>query len=359
MDNDKDNYDELYNEVKDVQEEIDNTKKKKRNRKKKRRFLRYYACFATLAVGVLGFELYKDKMSNNTANESEKTQEVTSQEDYRQYSDSEIKEIIKSHLKDGDTVVQTFREIYPEDVVFYHGGRYLFYPVIDGLKKNTLDNENIKLSKNGEISYEEEGKVTSEKIVDVSKFQGEIDWEKVKKDGVDGAIIRVGNRGYGAAGKLLEDEYAKQNLKNAKKAGIKVGAYFYSQAITEEEVQEEVKLCLDVIKDYSLDYPVYYDTEASSTNNGRADDLTAEERTKYAKLFCDEVKKAGYDVGIYSNLKWFIMSLDMEQLEDYDKWIASYDTKLYFPYKVSMWQYSETGSVDGITGNVDMNVMFH
>ncbi len=366
MENDKElekeketeNYDKLYEDVDVATKEIGSTKKEKRRRRKNRRFIRYYACFATLIAGVLAFELYKEKTSGNQQKEDLEKIEYTSQDDYKQFSDSEIKEKIKSRLENGGTVVQAFREIYPEDIVFYHGGRYLFYPVLDGLKKNTLKDENIKISDDGEITYEEKGKVTSQKVIDVSKFQGEIDWKKVKSSGVDGAIIRVGNRGYGSTGKLIEDEYAKTNLENAKKAGIKIGVYFYSQAITEEEVDEEVQLCLDIIKGYELDYPVYFDTESSATNSGRADDLSADIRTKLAKRFCKAVEKEGYKAGIYSNLKWFIMSLNLEELEDYDKWIASYDTQLYFPYKVSMWQYSETGSVDGITGNVDINVMF-
>ena len=136
----------------------------------------------------------------------------------------------------------------------------------------------------------QDGQVVSHKGIDVSKHQGNIDWTKVAADGVEFAFIRVGLRGYGTEGKLVEDEYFEQNIKGALQAGIKVGVYFYSQAITDAELLEEANLVLEKIKPYNVELPIVYDVEKVSGGKGRANDLSVEERTRLTALFCQTVQ---------------------------------------------------------------------
>ena len=268
----------------------------------------------------------------------------------------DIKDFIKNHLSEGKGTNEMLRELYPENVIIYKDNKFLFVPVDDTLKKNDIDNEKLKVLEKGEIEYTDESSV-SIKGIDVSKYQGDIDWKKVAGDGVKFAIIRLGYRGYGT-GEIMLDEKAKKNIEEASKAGIKVGVYFFSQAINEKEAKEEAKFVLENIKGYDIDYPIVFDTEDVVGDNARANDLSVNARTQIAKTFCDYIKDNGYTPVIYANLRWFNLALDMKALEEYDKWYAYYDDEIYFPYKISMWQYSENGKVNGIEGSVDMNISF-
>ena len=265
---------------------------------------------------------------------------------------------IENNLKDGKSVVETLRPLYPDDIVVVSNGRFHFVPIRDDLKKHNLLEENLKVLENGEIQYEVNGEITSHKGIDVSKYQGDIDWEKVAKAGVEYAIIRVGVRGYGKEGKIVLDEMFEKNLKGATQAGIQVGVYFFSQAITEEEALEEAQTVLDAISGYSITYPIVYDVEKTSASEGRMNQLTVEERTKMARIFIDKIKEAGYTPMIYSNMEMWTVLLDMAAFEDVEKWFAYYNTDLYFPYDYAIWQYSDKGTIDGIKGDVDLNISF-
>ena len=193
--------------------------------------------------------------------------------------------------------------------------------------------------------------------IDVSKFQGEIDWEKVKEAGVEFAMIRVGFRGYGQSGKLVEDVNAKKNYENATKAGIKVGVYFFAQAITVEEAKEEAEYVLGLIDGWQLDMPVAYDWEclAADYRTAGADPQTV---TDCAKAFCDVIGQAGYDTMIYFNPSQSRDMMYLEELVDYGFWLAMYSDQMTYEYKVDMWQYTKEGKVPGIKGNVDINLYF-
>lgn len=332
----------------------DNEPKNTRAKKKSHKGLVLYSLCATIAAGALFYQLYETRKTLEQKEEDLDTH--TSVEDYNKRSEGDVKKIIKDYMENQKGVLPMVREVFQEDVVINHGGKYLFYPIVDGLKKNTIDNSKLKEKDNGEITYEDKD-ITGYKTIDVSKFQGEIDWNKVAASGVKYAIIRVGFRGYGS-GELVEDEFAKKNLENATKAGIKVGVYFFSQAITTEEAEEEAKFVTDIISPYKIDCPVYFDTEDVAEQKERAESISVSERTKIAKTFMKKIKKSGYTPGIYANIKWYFMALDLSELDEYEKWYASYDKSLYFPYEVNMWQYSESGTVDGITGKVDLNLSF-
>ncbi len=189
--------------------------------------------------------------------------------------------------------------------------------------------------------------------IDVSKFQQNIDWSKVKAAGIDFVIIRVGYRGY-QYGTIAEDPYFETNIKGALAAGIDVGVYFFSQAVTEKEAREEAQWTMKKIAPYKITYPVVIDTEYVA--GGRANAMTATQRTKVVNAFCEEVNKSGYTPMIYANKSWLENNLVMSALNQYDVWLARYASTPGYTGAYTIWQYSDTGTVDGITGYVDRNI---
>ena len=193
--------------------------------------------------------------------------------------------------------------------------------------------------------------------IDVSRYQGEIDWQQVKAAGVEFVIIRAGFRGYGQAGVMGEDAMAQVNYQGAKEAGLKVGCYFFSQAITVEEAVEEAEYVMDIIAQWELDMPLVYDWECLAPDY-RTMGVDARLLTDCTKAFCDTVKLAGYEPMIYFNPNQSYKEMYLEELTDYGFWLAMYSDKMDYPYKVDMWQYTNQGTVPGITGNVDINLFF-
>ena len=192
--------------------------------------------------------------------------------------------------------------------------------------------------------------------IDVSWWQKDIDWPKVKEAGVEFAMIRAGWRG-SEQGVLAEDTYAQANYQGATDAGIKVGAYFFSQAISVEEAEEEAKYLLDIIKDWNVEMPIVFDWEYID-DTSRTESVDARTLTDCTKAFCDVIKNAGYQPMVYFNANHSYDRIYIRELTEYPFWLARYDTVLDYPYKVDMWQYTETGSVPGISGNVDINLFF-
>lgn len=194
--------------------------------------------------------------------------------------------------------------------------------------------------------------------IDVSEHQGRISWSKVRNDEVSFAIIRAGVRGY-KNGKIAEDKYFKRNMFNSKFQNIHRGVYFYSQAVNKKEAIEEANWVLDKVGNAKLEYPIYIDVEDTCTNGaGRADGLSAKQRTEVVKAFCLTVEKAGYKAGIYSNA-WFLKAkLNMSELSGYSVWLAEYvsgSEPVYWKNGYDLWQYTSEGSVPGINGNVDID----
>lgn len=269
-----------------------------------------------------------------------------------------VQDHLRGRIQEGDSLVQAIRSLYPDELVVYSAGDYHFVPINHELKKNSLKQENVQVLESGEFQYVEDGQVTSYKGIDVSQHQGKIDWKKVAQDGVQYAIIRVGYRGYGEEGKLVEDTQYKKNIEGALAAGIRVGAYFYSQATSEAEAKEEAEFVLERIKKYKITCPVVVDSELVDGAEGRMDSISAQERAHYAAVFCDRVEQAGYKSMIYHNLEVGVVKMELPMLEKYDRWFASYSETLYYPYEYKMWQYTDKGKVSGIKGNVDLNISF-
>ena len=190
--------------------------------------------------------------------------------------------------------------------------------------------------------------------IDVSRWNGTIDWKAVKNSGVSFVIIRCGYRG-STEGKLIEDSKFATNIKGATNAGLKVGVYFFTQAVDEVEAVYEASYVIDKIKNYKINYPVFLDVEASG---GRADKISVETRTKVCKAFCETIQSAGYTAGIYANKNWLTEKLDASQLSAYKIWLAQYAAAPTYKGTYDMWQYKSTGSVGGISGDVDMDLSY-
>ena len=196
----------------------------------------------------------------------------------------------------------------------------------------------------------------AKKGIDVSKWNKEIDWEAVKDDGVEFAIIRCGYRG-SSSGSLILDPFYEENVKGAIAAGIPVGVYFFTQAVSELEAIEEASMVINLIREYDVDYPVFLDSE-SAGGRGRADDLSPADRTKYHKAFLNTIASAGYEAGVYASTNWLNKRLNMKELSSYNTWLAQYaDVPTYDGY-YHMWQYTSKGTVDGISTNVDLNLCY-
>lgn len=191
--------------------------------------------------------------------------------------------------------------------------------------------------------------------IDVSSHQQTIDWQAVADSGIEFAIIRVGYRGY-ESGQLNPDTRMQENYDGAKAAGLKVGAYIFSQAITVEEAVEEAKYILEAIKDWEIDMPVVFDWEHKK--EGRTLNLDSQIVTDCAIAFCDLVREAGYEPMVYFNQELAKTLLDLTELREYPFWLAMYADAMTYPYKVDFWQYSDEGEVPGIKGNVDLDLYF-
>ncbi len=192
--------------------------------------------------------------------------------------------------------------------------------------------------------------------IDVSKWNGEIDWDKVKNAGVEFAIVRAGYRG-SQSGTIVEDPYFDVNMRRAAASDVRTGVYFFTQAVNEVEAVEEASAVLKLIEDYQLDYPIYIDTEGAG-GDGRADGLDVEMRTLVCEAFCRTIENAGYEAGVYASRNWYNHNLQTSRLEQYDIWLAEYRSVPLYQGYYQMWQYTSKGRIDGIEGNVDLNISY-
>lgn len=263
---------------------------------------------------------------------------------------------LRESLDNGNTIISVLKSFYPEYIVVAANQKYNFVPINEELTKSAFNIDNlVEDETTGRYSYVEDGKVTSRFGIDVSSHQGDIDWEAVKADGVEFAFIRAVYRGYGT-GKLVVDEKCLENIEGAQAAGIDVGVYVFSQAITKEEVLEEATTVEELLQGYELQLPVVFDVEKVSDNEARTNTLSVEDRTELTLTFLGELENAGYQGMIYHNTEMGAMLIDLTQLTEYPKWFAGYNKEFYWPYEYQLWQYSESGSVNGIKGNVDLDL---
>lgn len=193
--------------------------------------------------------------------------------------------------------------------------------------------------------------------VDVSEYQGEIDWEQVAQSGIDFAMLRIGCRG-ATEGGLYADERFMQNLQDAQAAGLAVGAYFFSQAITAEEAREEADYVLQLLAGRELEMPVVFDWETLGPREGRAAEELSQDVTDCAEAFCAEIRRGGYRPGVYFNRQQGYYDYDLAALSDAALWVSDPNAWPDFYYAVELWQYDFGGWVPGIESPVDLNLLF-
>ncbi|MBE5861183.1 MAG: lysozyme [Butyrivibrio sp.] len=206
-------------------------------------------------------------------------------------------------------------------------------------------------------SYEGDDRYTYRLGIDVSHHNGDIDFNAVKESGIDFVFLRIGYRGYGEAGTLNEDKMFREYIDEAHEAGLDVGCYFYSQAINTDEAQEEAALVLKILKDYKLELPVVFDPENVLDDVARTDNVTGEQFTENTITFCELIRDAGFEPMVYSNLMWEAFQFDMEKISKYPVWYADYEPAPQTPYDFTCWQYSNTGKVPGVDGEVDLDIL--
>ena len=190
--------------------------------------------------------------------------------------------------------------------------------------------------------------------VDVSAFQGDIDWQQVKDSGIRFAILRIGYRGY-ESGKLVEDEYIRQNLEKTAEVGLPIGVYFFSQALTVKEVDQEIEFMLEILGDRELEMPIVLDWEIP-TADARTAKMDADTLTELQTHFCTTMEEKGYTPMIYFNWHQSNTLLHLTDLERWPFWLALYSDRMTYPHHVELWQYTDQGKVPGISGNVDLNL---
>ncbi len=247
----------------------------------------------------------------------------------------------------GDSVVQNGKIVYGKHTL----------DILPGVRKNTLKDSGFSTDKNGKITYSYNG-FTAEQGVDVSSWQRQIDWKKVAADGITFAFIRVGYRGY-VTGEICEDSWFETNIKGALAAGLKVGVYFFSQAISAKEAVEEAEFVLSKIRNYRVTLPVVFDWENISGSAARTDNLSKSVLNDCAAAFCSRIKQAKYEPCVYFGANKGLLSYDLSRLKDYTFWFARYESDTpRFYYGFSFWQYSSTGKVSGINGYADRDLCF-
>ncbi len=262
-------------------------------------------------------------------------------------------EMIDSETKPPEMIYETTGEkILLRDSAYGE----IWIPVLADVPACTYQHDQF-VTRNHLTYYLENDKIVSKFGIDVSAHQEEIDWQTVKAAGVDFAMIRAGYRGY-SGGTIVKDDYFERNIAGAQAAGIDIGVYFYSQAITVEEAIEEAEATLTFLGDTKLTYPVVFDWEIVTTDSARTDNVSVKTLTDCSIAFCERIKQAGYIPMVYQNKRTSLLKLDLPELTDYDFWLAEYNEPATYYYNYQMWQFASDGTVPGVSGNVDVNVCF-
>lgn len=283
-------------------------------------------------------ELAKGKTSVYDAADKEKMSDSS--------KDSESDDSKKKEDEDDDKHVQ----------VIHADGTKEMVEINEDIKKNTYDFSKLTYQE-PIMRYYDGGKAASWFGVDISGGLGDVDFSKLKSAGCDFCMIKVGARGY-SSGNIVLDESCKENIEAAIKAGLKVGVYFCSQAVSKSEAKDEVAELVSVIEDYKIQYPVAFVMENVTDDMARIEMLDTDDRTTIAKTFMREVENEGYYPVLYGDKEWLLTMLDMEELQDYDVWLAQDSSKPDYPYTFGMWQYDSDGSISGISKDTALIMSF-
>ncbi len=223
------------------------------------------------------------------------------------------------------------------------------------IPKNNLINEDFSMVSGNRLVYSQSGHNVSHFGIDVSKYNGTISWNSVKKQGVEFALIRVGARGY-SSGNIVLDEKLQENIKGCRENGIDVGVYFFSQAINTNEAIEEASYCVASLSGNAIRYPIIFDSEKVLNDSYRTENLSSTERTEIFKAFAEVVKAYGYTPMFAGTKEQLARNVDLVNMKDYDIWLLDTGEKTDYPYRYSIRQYSDKGKINGIDGDVDLNI---
>lgn len=269
-----------------------------------------------------------------------------------------------SKTSDTKKKYEDFEEEQEDDPA--NDGKHTLIKYVDGteewvlispyLDKNTYDFTKLTM-KADKMAYYEDGKKNSYIGADISKYNGTVDFASLKDADVDFVMLRLGARGYGS-GQIVLDEKFSENITKAAEAGIDIGIYFFSQAITPEEAAEEANFVIQNLANYKVTYPIAFDMEYVQNDKARIEALSREEKTTITKAFLDTIKNAGYKPMIYGTKEWLIKQVDLTKLTDYDVWLSQQEAMPDYPYQFQMWQYTLEGDVMGVDGDVDLNISF-
>ncbi|MCI9387261.1 MAG: glycoside hydrolase family 25 protein [Lachnospiraceae bacterium] len=290
----------------------------------------------------------KSQTADELSNGKTSVYDMTNKEDINgdKKTDSNEEENEKDDDEDDDKSIQ----------VKHSDGTKEWVDINKDIPKNKYDYSNLTYQKPF-MNYKEDGKVVSKCGVDISANQGDVDFGKLKNAGCDFVMIKVGARGY-SSGNIVMDMNYQDNLKAAKKAGLDIGVYFCSQAVSKAEAREEADELLDAISGYSVKYPVVFAMEIVDNDMARIESLEMTDRTQIARAFMDRIEDAGYKPMIYGDKEWLLTMVDMEELQDYDVWFAQDSDKPEYPYEFGMWQYDSDASIKGISGDAAMIMSF-
>jgi len=300
-------------------------------------------------------------------------QEIIPSGEKRVASDLDIWDMYPTHpVKDEDDeeeqkpTITPIPTVSPEVTPDYDDDKHIKITFADGSeewiaindkwKKNNYDFTNL-VNSGGILKYMSDGRNISFAGIDVSRYQKEIDYTRVKAQGIDFVMIRVGQRGY-KNGEITQDEYFESNFTKALEAGLDVGLYFYSQATTVDEAVEEAQFVINAINGRNVKYPVAIDMEFVSNDSARIDTLTKEEKTTVSAAFANKIKEAGYRPMIYGNKEWLLKRIDVSKFDQSSIWLSQKEDYPDYPYEFDMWQYSTEGELYGIDGPVDLNICF-
>ncbi len=338
------------------------------------------AVFILLLFGIILAVNYKNNNHSNKDTDKIATVETTENQDEKDLKNRTEELISGSTLRSDDL---DFWDMYPEQetketeekkkeetkeepqdpstdgkhtLVTYASGRQEWVTINPYMKKNSYDYTNL-VSQNNVMKYYEGSRLTSFLGVDISKNDGTIDFDMLKAAGVSFVMIRTGSRGY-ESGQLMEDELFTEHIDGALTAGLYVGLYFSSAAISKEEAEAEANMLLAQIGERKITYPIAFQMSFADNDVSRIDALTPAQRTEITRAFLDVISKAGYRPMVYGDKEWLIKEIDLAKLGDYDFWLSQPGDLPDYPYAFSMWQYSTTKSMDGISGTANVNISF-
>ncbi len=281
---------------------------------------------------------------------------------YPEEGDEDEESVTVPEPEEVETIEETVEDDPATDgkhtLVTYADGSEEWVLISPYLTKNTYDFSGLSTSSYIK-KYTENGKKISYLGLDVSKRTTAVSFDSVKAAGVDYVMIRVGARGY-ATGQLSLDDNFTEMIEGAIDAGLDIGVYFYSQAISDEEATEELNFVLENIEPYReyITYPVAFDMEAVANTASRIDSLTKTERTSIAETFLEGVTDAGYIPMLCGNKEWLIKNVDLSSLQKYDVWLFQEQDEPDYPYQFVMWRYTTTGILGGVTGDADLSLCF-